>query len=44
MRDDGKILYFNTFDVDYELTQINVVEMIEAGRSRWKIENENNTV
>jgi hypothetical protein len=44
VRDDGKILYYNTFVTDYELTQTNVVEIIEAGRSRWKIENENNNV
>jgi hypothetical protein len=29
---------------DYELTQTNVIEIIEAGRSRCKIENENNNV
>ena len=27
---------------DYAITPANVVEIIEAGRSRWKIENENN--
>lgn len=42
VRDDGKVLYFNTFVTDYHLSENNVVEMVAAGRSRWKIENENN--
>jgi hypothetical protein len=42
VRDDGKVLYFNTFVTDYTLSAANVVEIIAAGRSRWKIENENN--
>lgn len=42
VRDDGKILYYNTFVTDYELSTANVMEIVEAGRSRWKIENENN--
>ena len=25
-----------------EITQVNAVEMVEAGRTRWKVENENN--
>jgi hypothetical protein len=42
VRDDGKVLYFNTFVTDYDLSTANVADIIEAGRSRWKIENENN--
>ena len=42
VRDDGKVLYFNTFVTDYALSTVNVVEIVAAGRSRWKIENENN--
>jgi hypothetical protein len=42
VRDDGKVLYFNTFVTDYALSAANVVEIIAAGRSRWKVENENN--
>ena len=42
VRDDGKVLYFNTFITDYALSTANVAEIVEAGRSRWKIENENN--
>jgi len=42
MRDDGKVLYFNDFITDYPLSTVNVVDIVEVGRSRWKIENENN--
>lgn len=39
---DGKQLYFNTFVTDHFISGSNVIEIIVAGRSRWKIENENN--
>lgn len=42
VRDDGKVLYYNTFVTDYPLSAANVVAIVMAGRSRWKIENENN--
>ena len=42
VRDDGKVLYFNTFITDHALTSSTVIEIVAAGRSRWKIENENN--
>lgn len=42
VRDDGKVLYFNTFVTDHLVSESNVVEIVTAGRSRWKIENENN--
>jgi hypothetical protein len=37
VRDDGKEMYHNTFITDHTLSASNVVE---AGRSRWKIEND----
>jgi len=39
---DGKQLYFNTFVTDHFISGSNVIEIAVAGRSRWKIENENN--
>ena len=42
VRDDGKVMYHNTFITDYPLTSSNVIEIVAAGRARWKIENENN--
>jgi len=38
----GKVLYRNAFATDLALDDGNVAEVVEAGRSRWKIENENN--
>jgi len=38
----GKILYHNAFATSHEVNGNNVVMMVEAGRARWKIENENN--
>ena len=40
----GKILYRNAFATTFALTAETVVEVVAAGRSRWKIENENNHV
>jgi hypothetical protein len=40
----GKILYRNAFTTTFALTADTVVEVVAAGRSRWKIENENNNV
>ena len=42
VREDGKQLYFNTFVTDHVISGANVIDMTIAGRSRWKIENENN--
>jgi len=39
---DGKVLYRNPFATGLALDDGNVAEVVEAGRSRWKIENENN--
>ena len=38
----GKETYRNTFVTDHEITEANAFGIAEAGRARWKIENENN--
>lgn len=38
----GHTLYRNAFATNFELTKGNVADIVAAGRSRWKIENENN--
>lgn len=40
----GEQLYDNTFITNHRLTQDNVAQVAQAGRGRWKIENENNNV
>ena len=37
-------LYYNSWVTDITVTKGNVVEVAECGRSRWKVENENNNV
>lgn len=39
---NGKILYHNSFITNLALNDQQVVEVVAAGRCRWKIENENN--
>jgi hypothetical protein len=39
---DGKVLYRNAFATPLALNGGTVAEVVAAGRSRWKIENENN--
>ena len=39
---DGKVLYRNAFATSLEISGANVMEIVAAGRARWKIENENN--
>ena len=39
---DAKQLHCFSFVTDLKITQNNIEEIIEAGRTRWKIENENN--
>lgn len=39
---EGKVVYRNTFATDHPIHEHNVADMVAAGRSRWKIENENN--
>lgn len=38
----GKVVYRNAFATDYALDAHNVAVIVNAGRTRWKIENENN--
>ena len=40
----GEQLYHNAFATNFRLTTHNVPAIVAAGRSRWKIENENNNV
>jgi hypothetical protein len=40
--DGGKVLYRNAFATHLALDDGNVADVVEAGRGRWKIENENN--
>jgi len=40
--DGGKVLYRNAFATNLALDDGNVADVVEAGRGRWKIENENN--
>jgi len=41
-KESGEIIYQNSFITDYVISDQNVKEIVKAGRSRWKIENENN--
>jgi hypothetical protein len=41
---EGKVINHFSFVTNHEITRDNVVQLIEAGRTRWKIENENNNV
>ncbi len=38
----SNVIYRNSFATDYLLDRKNIKQIIEAGRTRWKIENENN--
>jgi hypothetical protein len=40
----GEQLYYNSFITNHRITDDNAHELAQAGRSRWKIENENNNV
>ncbi|SEH07075.1 Transposase DDE domain protein [Candidatus Venteria ishoeyi] len=40
--ESGKVLYHNAFATNYTLDKNNVAKIVKAGRTRWKIENENN--
>jgi len=44
VNDKGKVLYQNSFITSLAINEQNVIEMIQAGRNRWKIENENNNI
>ena len=41
-RPDGRVTYHNAFVTRYTITDDTVAEMVQAGRTRWKVENENN--
>lgn len=41
-RSDGKGGYNNSFVTSYQITDETVVDIVLAGRTRWKVENENN--
>jgi hypothetical protein len=38
------VIYSGAFATDYTIDEHNVEKIVEAGRTRWKIENENNNV
>lgn len=39
---DGKVVYKNSFATNHFITDATVAEIVLAGRTRWKVENENN--
>lgn len=39
---DGKVRKRHSFATNHHITKHNVVSLVEAGRARWKIENEHN--
>jgi hypothetical protein len=41
-RPDGKVVYKNAFATNHLITDDTVAEIVLAGRTRWKVENENN--
>ncbi|MDD1422743.1 ISNCY family transposase [Dolichospermum sp. ST_sed1] len=42
--EDETVIYKNSFVTNHEITEENVIEIVMAGRARWKIENENNNI
>lgn len=42
--DTGEQLYKNAFITDFEVTETTVEAIVQDGRTRWKVENENNNV
>ena len=40
----GEQLYYNSFITNHQITDNNAPDLAQAGRGRWKIENENNNV
>jgi hypothetical protein len=41
-RADGRVTYHNAFATNHPISVDNVAEIVRAGRTRWKVENENN--
>ena len=42
--ESGKVVYTNAWATSHPITDDSVVTCVAAGRSRWKIENENNNI
>jgi hypothetical protein len=42
--DTGELIYKNAFATDFEVTETTVEAIVQDGRARWKVENENNNV
>jgi hypothetical protein len=42
--DTGEQLYKNAFITDFQVLETNVEAIVDDGRTRWKVENENNNV
>jgi len=40
--ENDKVIYNGAFATDYRIDTINIEKIVEIGRARWKIENENN--
>ena len=43
-KDTGETIYLTAWITDLLITQANVAEIVDCGRARWKVENENNNV
>ena len=41
---NGKIVYKNAFATNFKISKNNVAQIVKDGRTRWKVENENNNV
>jgi len=41
-KEDGKIIYKNAFATKHTISDKNVEAIVDAGRARWKVENEHN--
>jgi hypothetical protein len=41
---DGEVIYENSFATSHQITRENVALIVEDGRARWKVENENYNV
>jgi len=37
---EGKITYRNSWVTDFEISKQNIIQLVQAGRCRWKIKNE----
>ena len=40
--EQGRVLYRNSFVTDHRIDEHNIKALVNAGRTRWKVENENN--